>query len=301
MTSDIYASISGMGIIKSEDNGNTWNEFLLKNYTVNVLKKSLQDNYLYAGAFNGLWRINLEESKNKKLLTGPEVIGVQDLLIIPGNQNEIYIGTIFGCFLSIDNGITWAAASTGLGNDTFISKLAFSEIEGDTVIFAGTEGGVYKARAKDMKWKPAGLNGKAVRGLIADTDNNNLYCAADSDGFHISCDWGENWVQIKKGISDIPLCCIEQNGANPDILYAGSFKQGVFISENRGLTWKKLETGLLNDVILTVKTDKEIPGLVIVSTYENGVFVSEDGCVSWKYSGWSDRNIIGVSNFCFSH
>jgi photosystem II stability/assembly factor-like uncharacterized protein len=291
----IYA-LAGGAIFKTTDGAANWARVYsaatngaAANPAVAVVINPQDSNIVYAGTANGIikstdgganWR-TANTGLPKPSLSIP-VYGsgcttglcVRVLAIDPLTPETIYAvvtslpNTSSRVFKSIDGGVSWGDASSGL----FVSSD-----------------------------NPQDFTGYAyVTSLVIDPQNpDTLYAAANagsSSGLFKSTDGGANW--IRDGLPRTGGVALAIDPRNPNTLYAwGTYSppDGVLKSTDGGASWSAANSGLPPgyDEILSLTIDPQNPDTLYASvggchttpcTY-SGVFKSTDGGTSWRGSG----------------
>jgi photosystem II stability/assembly factor-like uncharacterized protein len=235
--STIYIGAATGGILKSTDNGLTWNN----------------------------------------IFNHAEVISIGDLAIDPNNNNVIYAGTgeanaasySFlgnGIYKSIDAGATWMYL--GLSNSAYIGRVIVDNSNSQRVFAAvcgnlftpGPDRGIYRSDDGGLSWSRKLFVTDSTSGI--DIVQNPtypliLYAAmwermrglnyrrsfGYSSGIYKSTDGGDTWTKLGNGLP--PGYAFGRIGlaiapSNPDIIYAfcdNEYSVDVFRSNNGGSSW----------------------------------------------------------------
>jgi hypothetical protein len=172
-----------------------------------------------------------------------------------------------GVFLSTNNGTSWTAATTGLGN-TAVPSLAvsgtnlFSGTQGHGIFFSTNNGTSWSAVNTGLPFYSAGttydITSFAVYGM-------NLF-AGTLGGVFLSTNNGTNWTAVNTGLTNNDVNTLAVSGTN---LFAGTLG-GVFLSTNNGTNWTAVNTGLTNNQIATFAVSGNN---IFVGTHGNGVLM----------------------------
>jgi len=183
---------------------------------------------------------------------------------------------------SLDGGMTWQVASTGISEfDTTCMLYA-----GDGKLYAiGGENSVYTSTDLGSNWSQVGAVGNNVHvfSIIANTPNE-LYAGTD-DGVYRSENGGVLWARVgdllDEPVQPIPhKIALSENG-----IYSGTSNRGVFFSEDQGATWSG---GITQEHSLMVPHAMAVDPLdtnrIYVATGNQGVAVSNDGGITWAFT-----------------
>jgi hypothetical protein len=145
---------------------------------------------------------------------------------------------------------------------TFYSK--------DTILYAGTNSGIYKTTNNGLNWALYGLSATAINAIII--QNNNLLIGTDN-GILITTNNGLSWTPWLLSGKSIKGFYIFQNK-----IYSGT-NSGVYNSSDNGFTWNQI--GLSSYSVNSFANFSDT--LVCSSSY--GVFVSSNGGNNWIWLG----------------
>lgn len=201
--------------------------------------------------------------------------------LLEGKSQTIYAGSFGkGIFRSRDQGKTWLAVNSGLG-DLFILSLALGH---DGTIYAGTfKGGIFRSADGGDTWQPlnAGLKRLEVKALLV--EGRVLY-AGTADGVYRLGEEDAQWIRITKGQDDLLVHALAM--ATDRTLYAGTSGKGVFRLRATDSEWTRLakglkdHEGLVENFIRVLAVDRE--QALYAGTFDGGVFRSEDGGDTWR-------------------
>jgi photosystem II stability/assembly factor-like uncharacterized protein len=150
---DLFIVNYTLGVLKSTDDGTTWNQINYGITDIRLHSIDLFGNRLCAAPYSGKVFLSEDRGENWALIkNSSSKYNVSSILLA---ENKIFIGTTYtgspyigdGVKLSLDNGLTWLDASSGLGNANTINNL----VKLDDYIYAGTaNNSVYKAKISDF-------------------------------------------------------------------------------------------------------------------------------------------------------
>lgn len=147
---------------------------------------------------------------------------------------------------------------------------------GDTNIFLGTSGGVFRSTNNGTSWTGvnSGLLNEALYVRALEFDGSNLY-AGTTAGVFRSTNNGANWTETNTGLTNPFIYTFAVSGAN---LFAGTWGGGVFLSTNYGSTWNEVNTGLINKNVMALLPSGTY---LFAGTDGGGVYRSTDNGSNW--------------------
>ncbi len=264
--------ITGKGMYKSVDAGETWEFVGLKNtgHIGAVEIHPTDNNTVFVAAIGNAFAANSERGVYRtkdggksweKVLFISDKVGVSDIEFLPGNPNVIFA-------------TAWKA-----------------ERKPWTIISGGTqeEGGIYKSLDGGDTWDkidkglPKGLIGKIDLGVCA-ADSKILYALVeapgDDGGMYKSVNQGKSFTQVSsdRGIRTRPFYYtnVEVDPQNPDVLYV--MATGYYKSTDGGENWKRMRPPHGDNHDMWINPDN--PDLFIQSN-DGGANVTFNGGKTW--------------------
>jgi hypothetical protein len=195
------------------------------------------------------------------------------ILSIFSHGDRLFAGTygVPGVWVSTNNGDSWSTTSSGM---IYTGIGAFAAI--DTMIFAGTGGGVYRSTDNGVNWQP--VNGNLPASQIEDfalvpssVGFVNFFTAIGREVYRSMDTSG--WWDIRATLSD----SVRAFGVIGVNLFAGTAGGGVFRSSHSGADWVTANGGLTDLHV----ADLAVIGQDIFAATGIGVFRSTDLGVSW--------------------
>jgi ligand-binding sensor domain-containing protein len=253
---------------KSSDNGLSWQIINdgIKNSFVSSMSKS-PNGLIWAGTWgHGLYFSNDNGSNwqytdfvNKKVSS-----------IICSGDNDIFVATSNGFYLSENAGQSWMEKDSGLSNIRIEAMIMI-----DSCIYIGTFGsGVYKSCDKGNTWLNISFNlpSQTIRAL---TKFSNYILCGTSQGIYRSSELSTDWEEIFQVTSPQTLF-VDIN----EQIFVGTVYDGAFISKDSGITWNNLvNNGLYASDVRSFGTD--LAGNIYAGTYGAGIYVSHDSGNNW--------------------
>jgi len=128
-----------------------------------------------------------------------------------------------GVYVSLNNGISWKQADSGLPSNTDVMTFAIS----GNNIFAGTQGnGVYLSSNNGKLWTAVnnGLTNNEIMSIVL--NGNNIFAGTDGGGVFLSTNNGSNWTAINNGLPTNTFA--RALAINGNYLFAGTSDGGVW-------------------------------------------------------------------------
>ncbi|MDH3268917.1 MAG: hypothetical protein OEM46_08695, partial [Ignavibacteria bacterium] len=256
------------GLIKSSDNGNSWDR--INSYKVICLGTDKLNN-IYFGISGHLKRsTDSGNSWTDITVYGAAikdfVIPYRDTILVGSwdawssnsernsNLNETVLSN--GVFRSFDYGNTWTQVNNGIEYPGVYELLILSN---GSLLVGTSGGGVYKSTNWGDLWI------ESNNGIVANTQgwrySESFLELAPGEiltgthlGLYYSSDYGDNWVLSNTGFNNNIASCFEMDDSGN--IFAGcSLFDGVYFSTNMGNNWNYL--GLNNNSINTLGWDSE--------------------------------------------
>ncbi len=160
-------------------------------------------------------------------------------------------------------------------------------------------------------WAEAGLRGTAgiapenwvergpdnvggrTRALVIDPDDpNHMLAGAVSGGIWVSYDRGASWAPVNDWMSNLAICCLAMDPADPDVLYAGTGEgffngdaiggNGIYKSIDRGATWTRLPSTADWDTVNRIAVSPDDGNVLLAAKRYGGIQRSADGGDTWS-------------------
>lgn len=212
-TKTLFAGGHDLGLIKSIDNGATW-------------------------------------EKSGSGIIGTDI---HALTINPLDTSRLYVFSVDnGVFGTKDNGASWNRIDDGPANPSVRSfgymgtassmdrSMKTDKTTNIGYLWAGTGGGVFSSFACFCGWtKTEGISSNAtVYTLAPDPVNKSSMLAGTKDGIYKTADEGKSFKQVNKDIKNVTA--ITFDAENQTTVYAATEDGTIYQSTDRGTSWNKI-------------------------------------------------------------
>jgi hypothetical protein len=160
--------------------------------------------------------------------------------------------------------IDWSSGGPYGGH---VNCLAINPNDAD-ILFAGTEGGLYKSVDAGSNWTRTSFPSIAVRAIQVAEDQPDVVYAGTDVGVYRSANGGASWAQ--RGFAGEKIYALAIHPENSDVVYAGIKTWpylpeegeivGVFKSTDGGQTWQPKHTG--DDSVEALLIDTNDPSVI---------------------------------------
>jgi photosystem II stability/assembly factor-like uncharacterized protein len=153
-----------------------------------------------------------------------------------------------------------------------------------SVIYAATEGGVFKSDDQGAHWLPCnqGLSNRLVRALALDPDRPNvLYAGTRGGRIYKSTDGGDHWLDITGNISGSEIVALVVDTEDPDIVHAAT-SRNVYTTADAGSSWQ-LSSFASTAAIACMAMDVENPYILYVGARDGKLYLSPDRAATWLH------------------
>jgi len=342
-------------IKKSTDGGNTWVTLTSGLPTsamgrIQLAMSKSNPNIIYAsitassgGTLLGLYR-TVDAGNNWTLQSSsPNYLGTQGwydnaVAVNPSNPDIVITGGL-DCYASTTGGTglvqisQWASSTPNNFCHADIHRLEYN----GSVLYCGSDGGVYKSTNNGTTWTQTALNNQYINclaingnnifagtfynGVFLSTNNgtnwtqtvlnnqtvlslttneNNIFAGTTQNGVYLSMNNGTNWTQTS--LNDKTVYALAINGNN---VFAGAAQYGIYLSTNNGMNWA--QTALNKSVSsIVVNGNNVFAGISNSANDSGGVYLSTNNGTSWieKNQGFNlsltVQTLITANNFIFA-
>ncbi len=296
--------ITGRGMYKSMDSGQTWQHIGLINsgQTGAVVIHPQNPDMVFVGAIGqafgpsedrGVFRTSNGGKTWEKVLFLSDTLGCSDIELHPTDPNIIYAGmwraerkpwtiisgsTEGGIYRSADGGDTWDKMKSGLPTG-IVGKIDFavSPQMPDRVwalIEASEKGGVYKSEDKGISWSLVSTKHALLDRPfyycnidVNPQNSNSLYVSATQ--FHHSMDGGITWQRISTPHGDNHGVWINPNDT---MLWIQCNDGGANVTRDGGKTWSS-QTNQNTAELYQVEIDDDFPYNLYAGQQDNSTIM----------------------------
>ena len=304
---DARDDISGGGVFRSDDGGETWRELeAMRGRSVRGLVQSASDTtVLLAAARDGIYRTSDRGATWKRITpeSDAELRGFHSVAVDPRNANTIYVGTSHLPWKTTDGGRTWKRAGskeTGMIDDSDIFAIRIDESNPDT-LFMSACSGIYASTNASAKWtKLQGIpyTSRRTHVIYQHPTRPQVVFAGTTEGLWRTTDGGKTWGLMTS--RQLIINAVAVSPEHPDQVYLGTDDFGILVSNNGGETYEPSNAGFINRQVRAVLPDRVERGRVyagvIFDGQNGGLFVSEDGGITWQQStaGMGVRDVYSL-------
>ncbi len=290
-------------IYRTTDGGNSW---ITMN---NGLSRSLYETFslmavsdtVYAGTTDGVY-VSEDWGKNWMLMNNGLPSG-ENIVSLANSGNTVYAATSDnGVYHTTDSGNNWLPDTIGLPRSVYnVVVPVNSIIVDDTVIFAGTNLGIYRKNLSGISWKAVNTQ-IYVYNLTA--DSNRVFAAAGScsGSVYFSNDLGNTWQNISAGLPQNSSGCY---GEDYSIAVLGkeilaNINYSIYSSFDNGRHWAPINSGFkrLYETYLFAPRIITYNNQLIAATFE-GLYKLKAGDTTWTLA-FNKFPIIPSFINCFS-
>jgi photosystem II stability/assembly factor-like uncharacterized protein len=277
----LYLGVTFRGVWWTTNNGNSWSNNQITRDPHSGLGASIyaigidSQGHIFTPGFR-----SFDGGNSWQEINPPSSVNV----FASGSQNQIFIGTNDGVYLSTNSASTWTARNSGIEN-IIINDLGI-DANGD--LYAGSsQDGIFYSSDEGLSWstRNTGLGSLKITSIHI-APNGDIYAGTEEQGVYRSTDKGITWMPVNGSLPDLRVRTIA-TGMNSE-LYIGTEGSGIFKSTDHGATWaaknQNINIQYLNAGLRLISND------FLLGTQGSGIFQSPDG-----QSGWTAKN-NGLTN-----
>lgn len=281
----LYALGANIGVLISEDGGETWTEeseglfepqfgSISGFFITNSSGETMIINHSDPNKFSGAYPFYKHDAENQKWLPveSEHLTAYATRSLVNGNE-KLYSILGLRLYQSSDNGDTWQE----IVKPDNVSPIAF-EVSSNGNLFVGTTSSIYRSQDDGETWQEIPedneVSGSEVRASdLYTTDSNIVFTKYLSSLFRFNNE-AEEWTRIGDNLD-----------SSPDNVWFNIFNQQLYVSasgdlfttEDNGDTWIELAPDEVPRVFQLTFTDENI----MYATSSSSILKSTDGGNSW--------------------
>ncbi len=218
-------------VFKSEDRGNTW-----KRISNDITSQTDRNSWKVMDKY---WSYDAVQKDVSTSLWGTAVSFAES----PINPNLLFVGTDDGVISVTEDGINWEQIKSfpNIPEYTYVSDILTSKFD-ENIVFASFDNSnrddfkpyLLFSSDKGKSWKSIANNlpeNGMIHSIEQDFKNSDLLFVGTEFGFFFSPNRGENWIQLKSGLPDIPVKDIAIQERENDLVLA-TYGRGFYILDN---------------------------------------------------------------------
>jgi photosystem II stability/assembly factor-like uncharacterized protein len=273
----LYAANTYDGVYKSEDGGISWASVVdglqESERAYGVLSLAIpasRPGLLYAGTDGRGVYVSVDRGETWSPFGLGLEVGIGAIAVHPEDHEHIYVRSFFDrVYETSDGGLTWQPRWEGMSDEEEIISLAM-DTANPSVLYAGSEDGLYVTTDGAASWGRVGLDGRTVYCVVVDDQDRDLVYAGTTDGLFRSTDGGRSWRTWGQALTGITVSALVLDPANSRTIYAGTKYRGCFWSNDGGRTWLSSNDGLLSPTVNTLALHPE--GRLLFAATPDGIY-----------------------------
>ena len=279
----IFIATRGAGVLRSEDNGNTWRQanrgFCDRHLTPLGVSDdgAVYTSTVYDPADGGIFRLDTGAGEWSKTIVPAHIFREAAIVVAPapGSRRKLYAATANSLLVSKDGGMSWDGLQAPGAQSAFTSLLAPPWAQGRLLVSAGAS--LYSGSESARTWKRARLPavGTEIRALAA--LDPRWIAAIGGPQVLLSSD-GETWTACARPADGAEVYGVVQISGR-GLLAATS--AGLKISENMGSSWHPVSGALDGNTVQAICRHPAQTSVLFAARYGK-VYRSADGGRSWS-------------------
>lgn len=204
-------------------------------------------------------------------------------IVATGSDGSRIYCTVGGAvFLYVPGSKSWVSASSGLHGGR-ITSIAFDG-ESDSLMYAGTETGIFSTTNAGVSWSPMGGRFGATPAEFFDTHPSILtrMFLQTPKGLHVSTDRGATWNPVRPFGNQYDVHSLTFSPKNSGMVHAATHAKGIVGSTDGGLSWESNRYGIKSDDILAIAYDHPDVNLLYAWTADGEGYRSTNHGVEWE-------------------
>jgi uncharacterized protein (TIGR03437 family) len=215
---------------------------------------------------------------------------INPFAIDPNDGTKVWLAAQSALYRTLDGAANWTVAAPQPSANNYVSAIAVSPFDSNTVVFGATDGHIYRSSSAltttgSTAWASSQPRATSVSWIAFDPNSRGVvyvaysaYRNGNATVSHVykSTDGGVTWNGIdgtgSAALADIPIHTIVVDPQNPSTLYVGS-DTGIFITQDGGNTWAHDQSAFADAVVDSLKLDRPLGGSVLFAfTFGRGAW-----------------------------
>lgn len=297
---------SDLGVYKTNDNGDTWEQKVvidedndISEISVNEVAVDTRDNnFILIGTKDfGIYRST--DGGDIWNATALNFGTIESIIINPEDNAIIYaagsFNTVGKIYKSTDAGNNWEEVFSETNNDTPVNSIDIDWYD-PRILYAATSTGAFiKSKDSGRSWVAIKRFEDSVDKVKIDSSDSRILYLYTRDELYKSTDAGKNFINLTRNFKNISYDAFHDLAIHPkfsNIIYI-SADFGLYVSENAGKSWK--EVNLLakpeGRVISHIALDQINPNILYFG-FGSNLYISDDSGINWSVKQFT-TSIIG--------
>ena len=279
----LYAGTSA-GVYKSIDRGLNWFSSN-SGFPWGMWAKCFGDKpgYLFAGTYSEGILVSNDSGATWSFSNN----GIPDLPIqsgLPHNypsieaihvfNNKIFASTVFGIYVSSDNGNSWS----DLNGDILSTNISSLAANSSCVVAGEVQTGIYRSTYGNNYWQRTNSGLTSVSVLDMAQMGEVIFSAVQNERVFVSLDNGMTWNWAGNGLNTDAMFLTADSVRALAITTGGQFiAGGLFQTLDTGNTWVQIPTGFGGKSCAAISTNG-----IYVGCYQGKVYYTNDSGLNWQ-------------------
>jgi photosystem II stability/assembly factor-like uncharacterized protein len=201
---------------------------------------------------------------------------VQVISLSPHADNQVWVGTENGLYMSDDLGATWSKFLYGK-----ITAIGIHPVDPNFILVGIRFYGQVRSRDAGKTWEQVndGIHhndsGYVWANTILYNSGNADEILIDTNGYkdiYRSQDGGEHWLPFADALNPYDVSVLLQDPSHVQSLWAATQDRGVWRSQDGGVTWKEWNQGLTVNQIMSLDLVNSPDPVMLAGTVGHGIY-----------------------------
>jgi len=301
---------SDLGVYKSNDNGDTWEQKVVID----------EDNDISEVSIN---HVTVDTKDNNFILIGTEELGIyrstdggdtwsatalnfgtiKSIAINPEDNAIIYAAGSFNAvgkiYKSTDAGNNWEEVFSETSSDTPVNSIVIDWYDPRILYSATTTGALIKSKDSGRSWVAIKRFEDPVNKVVLSSTDSRIIFLFTKNELYKSTDAGQNYINLSKNFEDINFNSFHDIVVHPkfsNIIYI-SADFGLYVSENNGKKWKEINLLAKPEgrIISHIALDQINPNILYFG-FGSNLYISEDSGINWSVKQFTTSSIGDIDS-----